>query len=290
MSTTTEHGATGHDPHLAHHFDTPMQQRESAALGMWIFLATEILLFGGLFCAYGVYRANHPEIFEYAHRFLSTPLGAVNTVILLCSSFTMATAVWAAHAGRARLLPVMLVLTLLGGAGFLGIKYVEYEHKWKDGLLWGRHYRPETHGEPHGAGTQPTGPSATGSAPGAAAAGGTQPATTPAAQTQPDPAWVFQPAASGPRGLLLPGREPEGHAAPRDVRNVQTFFAVYFAMTGLHALHVIAGLVVIAWILARSLRGHFGPAYSTPVHMVGLYWHVVDIVWIYLFPLLYLIH
>ena len=102
--------------------------------------------------------------------------------------------------------------------------------------------------------------------------------------------WMFEPADSGPRGLLAPGTPPTALSQEPEVRNVQLFFAVYFAMTGLHGLHVIAGLAAIAWILGRSLRGHFSPAYATPVHLVGLYWHVVDMIWIFLFPLLYLIH
>ncbi|MEW6250635.1 MAG: cytochrome c oxidase subunit 3, partial [Planctomycetota bacterium] len=138
-------GGHAHAPHLAHHFDTPGQQYEAATLGMWLFLATEILLFGGMFCAYAVYRANHPDVFAVAHEALSKTLGGVNTVILLCSSFTMATGVWAAERGRQRLLGVMLALTILGGLGFLGIKYVEYKHKWEEGLLWGKYYKPHEH-------------------------------------------------------------------------------------------------------------------------------------------------
>lgn len=290
MTTLDSHSDTaahGHSPHLAHHFDTPVQQFESAVLGMWLFLATEILLFGGLFCAYAVYRANHPEIFAYAHVYLSKPLGAVNTVILLVSSFTMAAGVWAAQQGRRRLLVAMLALTIACGVGFLGIKVVEYEHKWKEGLLWGKHYRPPTepvsfaahHAAEHG---QPL------------PAEEIVPPPTPEALSLPagevDPGWVFQPADDGPRGLLAPGRAMPVLAEETPVRNVQTFFAIYFAMTGLHGLHVIVGLALIAWLLVRAVKGHFSPAYFTPVPMVGLYWHVVDMIWIYLFPLLYLIH
>lgn len=268
-----------HPPHLQHHFDTPAQQFESVVLGMWLFLATEILLFGGLFCAYAVYRANHPEIFEYAHVYLSKPLGAINTVILLVSSFTMATAVWAAQHTRRRLLVTMLAVTIACGLGFLGIKYVEYEHKWKDGLLWGKHYQP-AHPHPgfaaHAAAEHGTAP----------APAASQPTTAPAGET----AWIVQPAQSGPRGLLRPGAAPLEMSTEPKVHNVQVFFAVYFAMTGLHGLHVIAGLALIAWLLVRAQLGHFTATYFTPVPIVGLYWHVVDLIWIYLFPLLYLIH
>jgi cytochrome c oxidase subunit 3 len=242
----------GHErpSHLAHHFETPKQQYEAGKLGMWLFLATEVLLFGGLFCAYAVYRANHPEIFIYADRYMDKVLGGINTAILICSSLTMASAVRCAQVGRQRGLIICLVLTLLFACGFLGIKYVEYSHKWKDGLLWGRRFAPTyvPGEEDH-----------------AAAAAGTE--------------------------AGAPGQQDVGHAPVRKrPPNVQIFFGIYFTMTGLHALHVLAGMSVISWILVRSIRGQFGPAYFTPVDLTGLYWHLVDLIWIYLFPLLYLIH
>jgi cytochrome c oxidase subunit 3 len=304
---TTTHDSSPHPASLQHHFDTPRQQLEAAVQGMWLFLATEILLFGGLFCLYAVFRANHPEIFEYAHQYLSKFWGATNTVILLCSSFTMATAVWAAQVGRRKTLLTMLALTILCGCGFLGIKYIEYQNKWKEGLLWGVHFRPEHAAEPFAqhsaeehAATLSGSHAASAPAPAASqpqlltSAPATAPATSQASPdtqaTQPDPSWVFRSPGSGPRGLRPPSAAPALLAPEQRVRNVQTFFAVYFAMTGLHGLHVLAGLAVITWILVRSARGDFSPAYHTPVHMTGLYWHVVDLIWIYLFPLLYLIH
>ena len=266
--------AESHAQHLAHHFETAEQQFESGKLGMWIFLATEILLFGGLFCAYSVYRANHPEIFMYAHRYLDKTLGATNTAVLICSSFTMAWAVRCAQRGRQRALQVLLGLTILCAFGFLGIKYVEYEHKWKEGLLWGRrfHARLETEGA---AQAKPPDVAAILARP----------------NPKPDERSNIPPAAQGPRGLArgkeapLPGEEAEGPP-----KNVQQFFAVYFLMTGLHGIHVIVGIVVLTMLLVRARRGEFGPAYFTPVDLGGLYWHLVDIIWIYLFPLLYLIH
>ena len=258
-------GAAERDPHLAHHFESAVQQREAVKLGMWLFLATEILLFGGLFCAYAVYRANHPEIFLYAHRFLDKTLGAVNTAVLICSSFTMALAVRAAQLGRRRSLAGLLAATILLAFVFLGIKGVEYEHKWKEGLLWGRRYHA---GE-------------------AAAPAVPAPAVPPAAAGTEDRS-AIPPAAEGPEGLAKPGPArgiPE--AAPR---NVQIFFGVYFLMTGLHGLHVLAGIALLSWMLRRAWRGDFGPSYYAPVDLSGLYWHLVDLIWIYLFPLLYLIH
>jgi cytochrome c oxidase subunit 3 len=232
--------AAPHDPHLAHHFETAEQQSEAGKLGMWLFLLTEVLLFGGLFCVYAVYRANHPEIFVYADRFLDRNLGAINTAVLICSSLTMAWGVRCAQLGARRALVLCLAATLLGGAVFLGIKGLEYEHKWKHGLLWGKHYRPAAE----------------------------------AREEQEAPAAAAAPRARSKRG------EPE---------NVRIFFSVYFLMTGLHALHVLAGMGLITWIILRARKGDFSPAYFTPVDNVGLYWHLVDLIWIYLFPLLYLI-
>jgi cytochrome c oxidase subunit 3 len=224
-------------PHLQHHFETPEQQFDAGKLGIWLFLATEILLFGGLFCAYAIYRANHPEIFLYAHQFLDKVLGGTNTVILLCSSLTMAWAVRASQLGQRKLLITLLSLTLLGGFGFMGIKYVEYKAKWEHGLLPGTHFAP--HEE--------------------------------AANDSPPGEGVKPPAH---------GKRPS---------NVQIFFGIYFLMTGLHGIHVLAGMGAITWILVRSARGEFGPDYFTPVDFVGLYWHLVDLIWIFLFPLLYLV-
>jgi len=234
----SDNASPSRDPHLAHHFSTPKQQFESGKLGMWLFLITEVLLFGGLFTLYAVYRANHPEIFVYAHQFLNKTLGALNTVVLICSSLTMAWAVRAAQLGQRKVLMGCLAATLAGGLMFMCVKGIEYEHKWKDGLLWGKYYKP-TH----------------------------QIENKEAA-----------PAAAGV------------HAEATEPRHVRIFFSIYFLMTGLHGLHVLVGMVLIAWIFFRAKRGDFGPAYFAPVDNVGLYWHLVDLIWIYLFPLLYLIH
>ncbi len=258
--------------HLAHHFDTPEQQFESGKLGMWIFLATEILLFGGLFCAYAVYRSNHPEIFLYAHRYLDKTLGGINTAVLICSSFTMAWAVRCAQRGRQRALVVLLGITIACAFGFLGIKFVEYEHKWKEGLLWGKRFHAKVD----------EGPVKRGGAPVGVVAAPPRPKVNPELQS------TILRAPAGPPGLARSGpAAPEAMKAPK---NLQTFFSIYFLMTGLHAVHVIAGIIAISVMLVRASRGEFGPAYFTPVDLTGLYWHVVDLVWIYLFPLLYLIH
>jgi cytochrome c oxidase subunit III len=225
---------------LADHFETPQQQYASGKLGMWIFLLTEILLFGVLFCAYAVYRANHPEIFVYADQFLDKNLGATNTAVLILSSLTMAWGVRCAQLGQQRGLVLCLLLTLVCACGFLSIKYVEYKAKWEDGLLWASRYKP----------------------------------TEEAAQ-------VLE------RHLRTPAQAAADLA--NQPRNVGVFFSIYFLMTGLHAIHVLAGMGAIAWILSRALRGHFNSRHFGPVDFVGLYWHLVDMIWIFLFPLLYLI-
>lgn len=253
--------------HVAHHFPDATSQVEAGKLGMWIFLATEILLFGGLFCAYAVYRANHPEIFVYAHHFLNKFLGGINTVVLIFSSFTMAWAVRAAQLSQQKKLERLLAVTILCGFVFLGIKYVEYEHKWKEGLLWGKRYKP-VHQE--------------------VAKPKDVPPPKPLPLVNPEERSTLPPPAVPPQGL-----SPEAQRASQEgvvPQNVQLFFSVYFLMTGLHGLHVIAGMVVLSWILLRARRGEFSSLYFTPVDLAGLYWHLVDLIWIYLFPLLYLIH
>ncbi len=327
-----------HSPYLQHHFDTPEQQFESGKLGMWLFLATEILLFGGLFCAYAVYRSNHPEIFIYAHKYLDIPLGGINTAVLIFSSLTMAWAVRASQLGQQKQLITLLAVTLFCGFIFLGIKYVEYEHKWKDGLLWGTRYDPQHHEETYeeqpshpqdeeamaATVNEATGNLKTSSQPehnnisaedqthaatnSQTIASSTPSSATPTAATQDvssdqnlssgtesvttstEVRSQFTSAAIGPSGLAQESADQDSHTFEEEPGNVHIFFGIYFTMTGLHAIHVIVGMICIAWILFRSIKGHFGPQYYTPVDFVGLYWHLVDLIWIYLFPLLYLIH
>ena len=241
----SEHATHEHPAHVAHHFDTAEQQFDAGKLGMWLFLAQEVLFFAGVFCIYAVYRANHPEIFVYAHRFLDVRLGALNTSVLILSSLTAAWAVRAAQLGKQRTLVFNLVATVVLAFVFLGVKGVEYEHKWKEGLLWGRHYKPTEVSEVHHA-TPPT------------------------------------------SGIASAMDEEHGPAvAPH---NVHIFFGIYFTMTGLHGLHVIAGIIVFLWLLRRARRGDFGSHNYGAVDGGALYWHLVDLVWIYLFPLLYLVH
>ena len=204
-------------------FETLDQQRESASLGMWVFLVTEVLFFGGMFMTYTLNRSTYPDVFGEASRSINLTLGAVNTVVLIGSSLTMAMSVWAAQVGKKQLVTIFLILTLILGSVFLGIKGVEYHEKFVEHHVPGLNFNFE---------------------PGADAA-------------------------------------TNSHA--------QLFFSLYFAMTGLHALHMIIGAGLLLWLIKQSFAGRFTPEYSTPVDLVGLYWHFVDIVWIFLFPLLYLI-
>lgn len=217
---------------LAHHFDDMGVQLETTTLGIWLFLASEVLFFAGLFTAYGVFRANHPELFRYAHYFLDWRLGALNTVVLVGSSLSAAWAVRAAQLGQGRVLRLTLTVTLALAAVFLVVKYFEYSHKLSHGVGWGASCNPSAD----------------------------LLATLPAAA----------------RELPVPA-------------HLGTFFAIYYLMTGLHGIHVLAGIALFLWLLGRARRGDFGPAYWGPVDAVALYWHLVDMIWIFLFPLFYLI-
>jgi cytochrome c oxidase subunit III len=210
---------------LQHHFETLEQQKESSALGMWVFIAQEVLFFGGLFATYTVYRVKYHEVFAAASHHLNVNLGAVNTAVLICSSLTMALAVRAAALGRRKQIVAWLLLTVLLGSVFLGVKFVEYREKWEHHLIPG----------------------------------------------------------PGFQGHEL---HLEGDAAS----NAQLYYSLYFAMTGLHALHMIIGIPIILGLAVYAWKGRYGPEWSTPVELTGLYWHFVDIVWIFLFPFLYLIH
>jgi cytochrome c oxidase subunit 3 len=223
------HHEEQHHPELLHHFAEPQQQEDSASLGMWIFLGTEVMFFGGLFCAYLIYRLAYFGDFAAASQTLSWKLGATNTAVLICSSLTVVFAVYAAQQGKRTMLIGSLVLTIILGFAFLGIKATEYAEKFE------KHHVP-------------------------------------------GPSFQFD-------NVPVPGH-PDQMANPR---HAQIYFALYFIMTGLHALHMIIGIGFFTWLLFAAWRGRFTPEYNTPVEMGGLYWHFVDIVWIYLFPLLYLI-
>jgi cytochrome c oxidase subunit 3 len=202
---------------LAHQFEDLEQQGEASRLGMWAFLVTEVMFFGGLFTGYVLYRSSYPEAFAAGSAHLDLLLGGINTAVLIASSLTMALAVHAAEGGRRARTVFLLSATLVLGSVFLGIKAVEYAHKYQESLIPG------------------------------------------------------------------PGFSSEG---PREV---QLFYSFYFAMTGMHALHMVIGVGLLSVLIYGTLRGRIAPPNVNAVDLAGLYWHFVDIVWIFLFPLLYLI-
>jgi cytochrome c oxidase subunit 3 len=209
-----------HHPRLQHHFDDMGQQAEASTLGMWVFLVTEIMFFGGLFMAYLVYRHASPSAFQEASHHLDVVWGTLNTGILIVSSLTMALGVRAAQTSAPPKTQVgWILLTMLCGLAFLGIKAIEYTEKFRDHIVPGPHFQWE-------------------------------------------------------------GRYPQG---------AEMFYSLYFCMTGLHALHMVIGLGIMTWLAIMAARRQFDASYYTPFEVAGLYWHFVDIVWIFLFPLLYLI-
>jgi len=293
------------NPHLAHHFDTPQQQFEAGKLGIWLFLLTEVLFFAGLFCAYTIYRGIRPEVFVYAHYFLDTRLGALNTCVLLISSLTAAWAVRNAQLRQQKLLMINILITIACACTFMGVKYVEYSHKFHDGLLWGPNFNPKeqvwelpTFKKKH--------PEAAEYAEKLARATEAKEAkaTAPAGATKPEAAAepgkeeaaaekLGRPTYEEVEPLLAAGligekaEKPQGISRPR---NAHVFFSIYFFMTGLHGLHVLIGIGIWIWLLTKARKGVFGPNYFGPIDYAALYWHLVDLIWIYLFPLLYLIH
>jgi cytochrome c oxidase subunit 3 len=230
------------------HFETLEQQKESATLGMWIFLVTEVLFFGGLFLTYTINRRAFGTAFGSGSNTLDIGLGGGNTVVLIMSSLTMAMAVWSAQVGKRRLVSIFLIATLGLGTVFLGVKVIEYKQKFDHHLIPGRGFDIRYRSE------HPT-------------------------------------AADKPEAIAAEKEELEkAFKIDPDINaHGQLYFSLYFGMTGLHALHMIVGAGLLLWLIKGSFRGRFTPQYNTPVEIVGLYWHFVDIVWIYLFPLLYLI-
>jgi cytochrome c oxidase subunit III len=206
---------------LREQFDTAYQQRDASTLGMWIFLITEVMFFGGMFAAYTIYRSAYPTVFAIASSSLNVKIGAINTCVLLLSSFTMVMAVRAGQLGQRKLIIFFLILTLFFGCIFLGVKAYEWTEKYEE------HHMP------------------------------------------------------GQVAFHLEGTDLQGPA--------KLFFSLYFAMTGLHAMHMVVGVGILTFLILETRKGRYSTEYYTPVDISGLYWHFVDVVWIFLFPLLYLI-
>jgi cytochrome c oxidase subunit 3 len=229
-----------HPPHLQHHFVSSEQQFDSAKLGMWIFLITEILLFSGMFVAYTVYRVWHPEAFSVASATLDWRMGGLNTLVLLASSLTVALSIHYAQKDNKKMLVTNLLVTLGLACVFLVVKYFEYSAKFEHGIALGNLFMPENNA-------------------------------------------LMNLESTAEHPLKAPYDSLVG------VPYVPQFFGIYFVMTGIHGFHVLVGMGVFAWLAVKAIRGRYNSEYYTPVELGGLYWHLVDIIWIFLFPLLYLV-
>lgn len=217
--STDNHAVGDHKHHYAHHFKDAMHEFLSAKEGIWVFMVTEILMFGGLFVGFFLYHSMYPQTFLEGASYLDWKLGAINTVVLIASSFTMALAIHFIQTGKNQRASLMLIITLLCAATFMVIKYFEYTHKFHLGLFPGKFLN-----------------------------------------------------------------YPEAINA-----NLGLYFGFYYCMTGMHGAHVLIGMGLITWVLIRNMRGDFDQHYFLPVEGVGIFWHIVDLIWIFLFPLLYLI-
>ena len=344
----TEHDHDAHHEHpswLAHHFDDAEQQFDAGKMGMWLFLVTEVLFFSGMFCAYALYRNRNPEVFEFCSTFLNEKLGAINTGVLLFSSLTMAWAVRASQLKETKTLIGMLGATLGCAAIFLGVKAVEYSHKWALGLFPGKFYVSQIEGAPHsdvpylwylcilplvmlvcfvlyyvygfvtaskfhlrvagplsiaalcyfggvGLGLFLESGEGHGDAHAAASHGNhghdhaadqSHGETTPKLNLLPTDDAPLNDVAITPAETITPDPSvnQKGMAG--------LFFSIYYCRTGVHAFHILGGMGVLTWLIVKSAREEFHSKYYGPVDNVGLYWHLVDFIWIYLFPLLYLI-
>ncbi len=227
QTVTVQHEA--HNPALVHQFSDAQQQKNAASLGMWLFLVTEIMFFGGMFCAYLIYRLTYFNAFAAGSQQLNIWLGATNTAVLIVSSVTVVLAVRAAEAGKRKLLVGYLVVTVLLGLTFLVIKGFEYKEKFE------KHHVP------------------------------------------------------GATFNFTEKFDDNGKQIPVESKQAELFFSIYFVMTGMHALHMIIGCGLFSVLAFLAWKGHYTSTYFTPIENGGLYWHLVDIIWIYLFPLLYLI-
>lgn len=230
--------------HHAHHFESAAHQYSSAKQGVWLFMVTEILMFGGLFVAYLIYKSLYAPVFHVGSSYLDVKMGTINTFILITSSFTMALGIYFNQKNDKSKAIIFLAITILCALGFMLVKFFEYSHKIHLGLVPGKYFNnPEF------------------------------------VQKVVDFATNMQATSSAHQDIDI--------AALKKIAPL--YFGFYFVMTGLHGFHVVIGACLILWVTIKTAKGHFGPEYYTPVEGVGLFWHIVDLIWIYLFPLLYLV-
>jgi cytochrome c oxidase subunit III len=300
-----------HQPGLQHQFENMEQQQESATIGMWMFLVQEIMFFGGLFTVYLVFRARYPMAFAAGSNHLDAFLGGLNTLVLIVSSFTMALTVYYAQKSNRTMQIVMILLTMFFGSVFLGVKVIEYGDKYNHGLIpvngWNKKVPIQKETVESLGGlieTEASAEEATNIKEGTHSERSQvshdshheKPYYNPMGEFQ----WNY-----GGEDLVMMAKEAGylteaekiGYFDPitkefdpnRFRDKVRIFYWIYFAMTGLHALHMVVGLIIMSWLLFKAVQGTFSAEYYSPVEISGLYWHFVDIVWIFLFPLLYLL-
>ncbi len=292
MSTHSDINEHHHAPGLQHQFEDMKQQEESVSIGMWMFLVQEIMFFGGMFTVYLVFRSKYPMAFAAGSNHLDAFLGGLNTLVLIVSSLTMALTVYYAQKGNRNMQVILIVLTMIFGATFLGVKAIEYNDKYNHGLvpIAGLNKRikeekKEEHGGEHATGQEKPCYEVDHNAP---------------VVEHPNPKGEFQwkdcsLAKLGKDTNTLTTAEKIGYFSNDQIDankfrdKVRIFFWIYFVMTGLHALHMVIGLGLMAWLGWKAFRNTYSSEYYMPVEMSGLYWHFVDIVWIFLFPLLYLL-
>lgn len=288
-----------HPPGLKHQFEDMKQQEESVSIGMWMFLVQEIMFFGGLFTVYLVFRSRFPMAFAAGSNHLDAFWGGLNTIVLIVSSLTMALTVYYAQKSNRNMQVIMIVLTMIFGTAFLGVKAIEYTDKYNHGLVpfTGLNKKVKEGEQKTGDHSSVVMPFETRASAAETSGENAKPYVNPRGEFQ----WDFKGYHSdaiikqAEEGDYLTDYEKTGYYTNGKLdehkfqEKVRSFYWIYFAMTGLHALHMIIGLGIMLWLLWRAWLGTYSAEFFTPVEMSGLYWHFVDIVWIFLFPLLYLL-
>jgi len=281
-----------HEPGLQHQFENMGQQEESVSIGMWMFLVQEIMFFGGLFTVYLVFRSKFPMAFAAGSNHLDAFWGGLNTIVLIVSSLTMALTVYYAQRSNRNMQVLLIILTMLFGATFLGVKSIEYTDKYNHGLVpvtgWNKKVSPEPQAETVEEHEKPCWEHAHGEVEKYVNPRGEfEWEDCSLAKLAQDHNYLTEAEKVGYRVLDESGNPRIDANKFRD--KVRIFFWIYFVMTGLHALHMVVGLGLMTWLLWTAFKGNYSAEYYMPVEMSGLYWHFVDIVWIFLFPLLYLL-
>jgi cytochrome c oxidase subunit III len=291
-----------HPPGLQHQFEDMKQQEESVSIGMWAFLVQEIMFFGGLFTAYLVFRSRYPMAFAAGSNHLDVVMGFANTLVLIVSSLTMALTVYYAQKGKRMMQVYLIIATMFFGCVFLGVKYFEYKDKYEHGLVPvnGLNHKTKAHSEEKKEASSlvlpfETKANASETAPENASGKTEVHEANPRGEFRWNDANGRKIVIDAQKGNYLTKYEQVGYFTDGVYDNakftdkVRIFFFIYFVMTGLHALHMIVGLGIMLWLLVMAWRGSYSADYYSPVEISGLYWHFVDIVWIFLFPLLYLL-